>query len=321
MSETRTVHFSISGEFITDQARQFWSEFQFKKAFDLLDCMIGMTKEQQISILAGKNKLVGVNDLDMIEDDWTPPEGYCSFEDALTYGENYPELQQRRREDARGLLSRAYQLRTSYRGSGDDAYEADLCQKQAIDLIGEEEALNYLEEVKAREDFRGVIRSFQQDEYFTTPKARPEPLDPYQMAVNNLRNNAIMQGLDVSMLPSVEALKNRGVDLVAVLDSKMESASGWLLPDGKYYGCSCMEHIGLAGVLLEEKHPKLVEDGNAEYIAEKYGWIKISTAIMGTLVFGHKPATKKQLTKLWDYAQLHNHDYEKLIQHLPDGSI
>ena len=66
------VHFSISGDFITDQARSFWAESEYEKAFRILECAIGISKDQMDDIIQGRKKLTGVNDLDLVDDDWKP---------------------------------------------------------------------------------------------------------------------------------------------------------------------------------------------------------------------------------------------------------
>jgi hypothetical protein len=72
------MNFSITGDYITERSRTFWQERQFSKAFKLLDCLIGITREQQEAIITGKAKVEGVNELDFVPDDWTPPEGYLT---------------------------------------------------------------------------------------------------------------------------------------------------------------------------------------------------------------------------------------------------
>jgi hypothetical protein len=44
----------MSGEFITERARTLWLEGELVRAFSLLDCMVGMTREQQEGILFGR---------------------------------------------------------------------------------------------------------------------------------------------------------------------------------------------------------------------------------------------------------------------------
>jgi hypothetical protein len=78
-----------------------------------------------------------------------------------------------------------------------------------------------------------------------------------------------------------------------------------------------MEHVGLAEqILATELETKQGTD--AEQLAEDKGWIKLAKSFTGFHCLGKKKATKKQLTKLWDYAQFHNRDYETLIDLVKD---
>ena len=42
MTATETIHFSISGEFVTRHSRDLWVEHEFAKALDFLDTIIGL---------------------------------------------------------------------------------------------------------------------------------------------------------------------------------------------------------------------------------------------------------------------------------------
>lgn len=66
------LHFSITGEFITEQARSFWSEENDpRRAFDLLRGMDGITDGQIIDVLSGKKKLIGDSNVgvELVDDD------------------------------------------------------------------------------------------------------------------------------------------------------------------------------------------------------------------------------------------------------------
>lgn len=58
-----SVSFSISGEFITDHARQLWQEHRFAKAYNVLECLIGTTRQMHDDVLQGRARFAGVNDL------------------------------------------------------------------------------------------------------------------------------------------------------------------------------------------------------------------------------------------------------------------
>lgn len=68
-STTSVVHFSISGDFITQHARDLVREGQWRKGYDfLMDSLHGMEASLALDILAGSKKLEGVNDLEIAPD-------------------------------------------------------------------------------------------------------------------------------------------------------------------------------------------------------------------------------------------------------------
>lgn len=296
---TRTVGFSISGEFITEHARNLWGERAFSKALDLLDCLIGITKEQQESILFGRSKLTGVNDVALEADQWTPPEHYCpSIKDAMKQGEQFPELE-RRREDA--AWQYAYD---NYRPTRGNKVEAQAFFKRLSSMVGDTKAQSICDDLMA--EYAAQHQSECEAEGQTSPV-----LSVAAMAHHAFKQRLEIAGFDSSALATPEAMINRGMDITPTLDNKMESLNGWLLPDGSYYKCGAMEHVGLASVLLPN-----VPD--AEQEAEKKGWIKLVKSFTGFHCLGQRKPTKKQLTRIFDYAQRHERDYEEMIGGLPE---
>jgi hypothetical protein len=71
------VHFSVTGQTITSFARQLWQEKNFKRAMDLLGCAEGITFVQRVAVIEGRMRLEGVNTVELVPDDWTPPEMYA----------------------------------------------------------------------------------------------------------------------------------------------------------------------------------------------------------------------------------------------------
>lgn len=60
MTKGLAAHFTISGEFITEQARSFWSqEDEPARAVALLKCLIGISDSQVLDILEGRSRLTG----------------------------------------------------------------------------------------------------------------------------------------------------------------------------------------------------------------------------------------------------------------------
>lgn len=64
------AHFTITGDFITEKARDFVLEKRFDRAVKFLqDICPGMSLDQAFQILKGDKKLVGENDVDFVDDD------------------------------------------------------------------------------------------------------------------------------------------------------------------------------------------------------------------------------------------------------------
>lgn len=293
---------------------------------DTLDCLIGANLEQKIEILFGTKKLIGINDLNLVDDDWKPAAGtdYPSYKEGISRGDNWHEFL-RLKED------KAWQIAYDewpYSRQGFTAHTHEHSSWKKVEaLVGEE---------KTNEIFSCVQDDMISHDSFYLSPARHDTIEPASdvtwtpstkkesepiammmaEAQQKLLVNAIEHGLDVSAIPSVDAMMNRGSTVEVVLDEKMTSASGWLLPNGNYYGCGSMEHIGLAESLLKHIGSKIDLNGNVELIAESFGWVKISRSMTGLYVGCKKTPTKKQFNKLWDYSVLHKKDYEEMVSML-----
>ncbi len=305
--QTGTAFFSITGEFITDHARNLWIEGEYAKAFDVLGCLIGATREQHEAILFGKAKLTGVNNVDYVADDWTPPDGYATFSEALTRGKHWHELEQRREIEAEDKLREVVNLKTGVWSDGEKCDEARRLQDSAARLVGKERAEEILKQCYAE------AQAAERDKHYPrggAPKGRA--VSGLDMVIHMAQQRMMMAGLDPACVPTAEALMHRGENIRPEECRDMSRTSGWLLPDGKYYPCGAFEHIGLATRMLENGHPdKGSEPGGYERFAEKLGWLKISGA---GVVQGSK-ATQKQLDKLHMYAEHHGLDFKKVTKY------
>ena len=98
-------------------------------------------------------------------------------------------------------------------------------------------------------------------------------------------------------------------------DSKLAGDDGWILRNGDFYACGHMEHIWLATVLLEKLGNKEASEGNAERIAEKLGWCKISHGLDRTLYIQNveRDNTQKQRDTLFDWCEIHGVNYDKYV--------
>lgn len=314
---TSTAHFSISGEFITDHARNLWQERKFAKAFDLLGCLIGATREQHEAIIFGKAKLTGVNDVELEEDDWTPPEGYATFSQALTQGQHFEEIERRREDEA---WRYAHDNWWTSRGT---RWQRTQFFNHLKSLVGEEKAESITQEVmldranQGPED-GGYYASCQlgleaKDRDKEAPAFEPTKPSMHEMARHAMMGRLEMMGMDISAMPTTDAMLYRGTELVPTLCQDMNSVNGWLLPTGKYYGCGSMEHIGLAENLLKKSHPNSPRD--PEVLAEELGWVKITRGMGGLYVHCKNKPNQKQIDKLHVYAEYHKLDFKKMTEH------
>lgn len=308
-----SARFVITGEFITQQARTFWQEGQFEGAVDLLKCCDGMNMEQCMGIIMGTHKLTGQNDsILLVEDTWEKPDEYPSLSDVLRAAGEGPELQERRRKEAFEIAAQFAKLeRDTTAGwcTGEDAETMKGMRPAILRLLKSEDETDRMID-EARQSIQSRVEE-------KRPAALDTPrLDPLVEVAAMARTNMMMAGMDPDSVPSIDALLNRGSTIKPTLCSDMSAPSGWLLPDGKYYPCGAMEHVGLAETLLKDDVSK---EANSERLAEKRGWIKISKApILGFHCTAFKKATAKQLTKLWDYCQKHKQDYETVLKKLPN---
>ncbi len=300
-TKTKTVGFSITGEFITEHSRNLWSEHKYTQALDVLECVLGTTQEQHEAVLFGKMKFSGVNRITLVKDSWTPPAHYCaSLKEALRRGESYDELLKRREREA---YDYAYENWDSsrYSQSDRDSYFAFVKK-----LVGHDKAEEIVAEVMEDTTRREVEERRDRIEKAERKKRTDPVLHATTLAAHHLKIRMELAGFDSSAMATPESIVNRGRDIVPVLDRKMENSSGWLLRNGDFYGCKTMEHIGLAEALIPDSP-------NAEKEAEDKGWVKIAKTFSGTYCCCSKKPTKQQLNKIFDYAQLHGKDYEELV--------
>lgn len=66
--ESKHVHFSIEGDYITDISRQMMTEGNWRGALRVLGSIEGLPMEEQISILKGDKYFTGTNDLELVVD-------------------------------------------------------------------------------------------------------------------------------------------------------------------------------------------------------------------------------------------------------------
>lgn len=94
--EQSTVHFTIHGDFITEHFRSLVREGDWRKAQQgLIDSLVDLPIDIAYSVLSGKYKFVGVNELDLEEDDkhsdneWILDQYYPYTQDLIIVNGNF----------------------------------------------------------------------------------------------------------------------------------------------------------------------------------------------------------------------------------------
>jgi hypothetical protein len=289
------LNFSIHGDYITDLLRDLWAERSFVKCFEVFDTLIGLSQDQKIAIIEGRMKLVGVNDLTLEEDTWTPNEGdeYYSFQEALKYGESGKP------EDVDGEFVWESNRRVwAWVENGEVRYRTEFKEFQPDDW---EESLT----LNLREPSLPMVT--------WTPRNLPD-IDDMTFESDHERRLEIQNRMAVSI---DDYPIERGANLPAEPVDNVDSPSAWVCPRGRYYPCANMEHVGLAGNIVEKFWPDY--DGDAEAHLEDRGWMKIAKTMYGFHVMCNR-FTKSQAAKLFDYCQHHNRDYDAIVKKFDLGT-
>lgn len=310
------LRLGITGAFVTEMARKLWAEHDYNGAYDLLATANGTNRTQHDDVLSGKLKLDGLNRFTLLPDNWAPPAGYPTAREVLDRATGHDELEARRQEEATELLRRVASLEISD-SDGERAADSKSMLRRARELIGRAEADNQLDRLRPAAKELPPIRRTITSTSVRTGSSDDALLAAAEAARTRMVAKAVTRGHDLTDIPSARAIAYRGRGIKPAASSKMTSRNGWLLPDGKFYACEAMEHVGLAETLLSGDQSG---EANMERRAEQLGWIKLSKSFSGFQCISLKVPTERQLTRLMDYSQLHNLDYLELVSKLPkDG--
>jgi len=73
------MKFQITGQYITDKLRILWSESPNKALKFIKESIPELPLDETINIIEGRKKLEGINDLDLVDDNWTKPDDVPSY--------------------------------------------------------------------------------------------------------------------------------------------------------------------------------------------------------------------------------------------------
>lgn len=282
--EVRACHFSLAdgfGQQFTDILREMaWDDLDRNAAIvKAMTSMPDMSREQVEELLDGRKKLITAPDgasVEFVDDDWTPPtkeleQAKAEIEEMLKkvagVGGNHDNL---RSIDVQYIHTTAaaimdYQRMNMWKAA---SRARGLCK--LIKVLREEAELAeqkaYEENArldKMADDLRRGTQDMMKSARVEAAVRVAESNLPDEQKVRLLRT---MKGQADAMAGKVEI----------ALDSKFECDTGWLSPDGKFYGCEIGQHIALSGLLKDKLFPDGM--GDAEQTLEKHGWMKCTGA-------------------------------------------
>lgn len=338
------VHFSIHGNFLTNLAREKWIEDNPKNAVDfLVESLPGMPQSLAIQILIGKNKLEGINDLYVEDDDVTELYGISTSIQAR-WDRLVPRfldiLAQMNSIKSRMLfLVNTMSSTGAYYRSGfgyDNGFTSFSLKHDKEDYIQLSQKLKPIQDdIAFIAELLGKKMSDipydQMPDYpscIDTSRDYPEQTHTFESLLNgehdedfeneyyDLRRD---QKRDENMRLYIDAARNIAQKLNEPIKpnpiTDLNSA-GWLAPNGDWYGLNGeianMLHNNLAQALLEAGIIQdNVVDGNPDGWMMEHGWVKIHGRqilfegyMREQYGFGRNiPLTAEQKEKLETYGQ------------------
>jgi hypothetical protein len=220
MSRSEEVHFVITGEFMTKQARTFWSlEDEPKRAIELLEALHGISQQQILDVLEGRMKLGGDSST------------------GITLEKDSAEMPT--------LLSVLSKLKDERDQAREDT--ADVIQMMNNDVVGvaSPRGLIMVPRRQTQRDSRG--RRDLRDGLDWKGSVRPNNADDkgewveprfYRETESSMRVQEKRPEREPEPPPAPPKP-----------DEKITRDNGWLSPDGKFYGCSYGGHNQLTSDL------------------------------------------------------------------------
>jgi len=257
------VCFVVTGEFITNHARNLMKEGRPDAAMNVLDCLDGMSAGQKMDVLEGRAKLVGDSSAGItLENDET----------------EMPSL----KKTVESIVKERDQAKREARWAQELA-----CGETAI--VGSPTGARTIPRSVANLKGNGLQAKYAWDDF---PQPGCEPFSAYRHGAKisgpfirpSTLADQVEEQLDDLDMPQrmKEAIKNKAAELdqpappdVDLTYVRKCQASGWLSPDGKFYPCPYWGHENLALALVEEEYDD--HEGHGGSIAlERRGWVKFA---------------------------------------------
>jgi hypothetical protein len=342
--QSEMVCFRIDGEWLTDHCRSLVTEGRWRLAMaTLIDGLPGISTDQVFSVLRGSHKLLGVNEVVIVPEDRL--DDLAKYQRLVRYqfggiwrrsgrelwqpyaivthlgSEDLPgDVTSRSREKwgRRRILYYAddpkKDIQTDSEPGGDMGL-AVLWRKLAdppLWIDGHDDSGAALAEALAigrRLEERGASFEYTSSFWQSAAITTEERSDPADRLIENL-------GLTGKMADAARAIAGDGSNISLEPDREFSSESGYILPDGRFYGCPYMHHSRLADRLLRDEFKVEAEDPQKE--ADNRNWLRIqASAFIGSTPVGSgfvilspkgRPTTR-QKRALADWCIAHEQPY------------
>lgn len=280
-----TVHFTVTGEFITQQARSFWAaEDEPEKALRLLKCLYGITDAQIMDVLEGRSQLVGDSDegVTLAPDNATEIHGLP----LLSPVEQYTKLK-RERDEAKDEAADTVQMaigetvvlssptglrevpfrktKNNYRAGGPRHILIEGYEWEGIEGRKETDKVPMYRQVTTAADRARIASNRATEEAQDNDLMLQEgEAELEKQFADPARRARVAQTLAEM---GVEREEPKRVPPVAF--DKITSDVGWLSPEGKYYDC---------GMAYAQHNVVAWHLGLSPYEMDKAGWIRCTVA-------------------------------------------
>lgn len=278
------VYFRVDFAGMTQHVRSLWAEGSYWKCVETLDAL-GIPQRYFYAVVDGGMKLVqdpdgkeGVDGM-LAKDNWKPKLSACHYQRYPKY-EDLSKILNQQRDWAMKYLDSAYieildlwkeYNNTRYNGQRSDEIIRQL-QTYPVEIL----------------EFAGI----DMDTFVYEAKYNP--------IANKFEFDA---DKSIPGLPSVDEYIKHQLELDKAPKPKPDQTfsipTGWILPNGKFYGCGWMDH-GYISYEVAKLNPEK---------AQKKGWIKITHPLNQPkdlkIYYGDKEPTQKQLDTLFDWQQKH----------------
>ena len=319
-NKVKSVHFKVTGNFLTEHARSLVLEGNWEQAVDfLINSLMGFSYDFAIAVCSGVKKLIGNSDISIgLESDHCP-----SFIEDMQWlyagyyngaGNNfyipYACVDNYGRRDAECPES-GTQLETCYRACHYmDQPRTDLQFGLLVPDVGNvavlfrrvpapplwlrakiaknpQMALDAYLGAKKALDMRGHSQWYNEDD--------SDLLRPF---IGELDKNNENESLEIE---EPEEMVKPTKDL--------SSDYGWIGTNGAFYACNTTEHRSLAAIIC--KQVLGFETWNEEGALEERGWVKVTKSSYygkSPAFFRKKPLTQAQINTIFDWYQAHGEE-------------